>query len=577
MDENPPSNALQSQTVPTGVDLPPPPPPPLPSDSPCAKPPSYWLKKFLACNPFYLVSAALLLYGFYLVSSDANFPGREAYQLGFNFGSLQFYEVLLVATAIFLARRRIWYDSVLLTGLENLLVLVPFILISQAALLNQRTVWIICLAAGVAAAFRFWGLKRFFTELNLPRRMLGCGLVLLLVNVALPLIYRHLHETKFGTKPTEGAAFEMDRYSWLVLLPAMFALINLLPRPKQTGNLLPQLPWLPMGLFVLWLSGSAVHLYCLSYVYNFDWQFLFAVPLLWVVLWAVHQRHSDFLSRPIPLLSRMLLLPPVLITFLVMTRAGNAVFLVLTALNIALFTTLFVKDRDNRTAFHLMLVSLVLLPAGLSRTFEPRLPTEFHAEKWVVLAATGYLLYWVIRSRNAKLGLAGAWIIGIAVLLLAKNMEIGAPLAAQLALAFLLMHSLRWEEQGNHGAGALRFVAGAVWVLHALFLVHSHWFYMLPVVYGTGGLLLAVSAFNKFFSGSWKPIAVPIAASLVLLAQPGDLLAGKLQSAPGGLLALMGSFFLFGIGTLAALTKSKWNAPTPVTVTVTTTETNQPH
>src|SRR5581483_6478429 len=137
MDENPPSNALQSQTVPTGVDLPPPPPPPLPSDSPCAKPPSYWLKKFLACNPFYLVSAALLLYGFYLVSSDANFPGREAYQLGFNFGSLQFYEVLLVATAIFLARRRIWYDSVLLTGLENLLVLVPFILISQAALLNQ--------------------------------------------------------------------------------------------------------------------------------------------------------------------------------------------------------------------------------------------------------------------------------------------------------------------------------------------------------------------------------------------------------------------------------------------------------
>ena len=213
MDENPPSNALQSLAFPS-------------------RPLAYWLKKFLACNPFYLVSAALLLYGFYLVSSDANFPGREVSQLGFNFGSLQFYEVLLVATAIFLGRRRIWYDSMLLTSLENLLILVPFILISQAALINERIVWIICLAGGIAALFRFWGLKHFFKELNLPRRMLGCGLVLLLVNVALPLIYRHLHETKFGTKPTEGAAFEMDRYSWLVLLPAMFALINLLPRVR---------------------------------------------------------------------------------------------------------------------------------------------------------------------------------------------------------------------------------------------------------------------------------------------------------------------------------------------------------
>src|SRR5579872_34161 len=144
MDGIPVSSELQNQVVP-------------------ARPASYWIKKFLACNPFYLVSAALLLYGFYLVSSDANFPGREVYQLGFNFGSLQFYELLLVATAIFLARRRIWYDSVLLTSLENLLILVPFILISQAALINQQIVWIICLAGGLAALFRFWGLKHFFT------------------------------------------------------------------------------------------------------------------------------------------------------------------------------------------------------------------------------------------------------------------------------------------------------------------------------------------------------------------------------------------------------------------------------
>src|ERR1039457_7214901 len=97
----------------------------------------YWVKRFLACNPFYLVSAALLLYGFYRVSMDANFLRGELVQLWFNFGSLQCYEVLLVLTAILLARRRIWYDSTLLVGLENLLVLVPFILLSEAALNGQ--------------------------------------------------------------------------------------------------------------------------------------------------------------------------------------------------------------------------------------------------------------------------------------------------------------------------------------------------------------------------------------------------------------------------------------------------------
>jgi hypothetical protein len=42
----------------------------------------YWVKRFLACNPFYLVSAALLLYGFYRVSVDADFLRGELAQLG---------------------------------------------------------------------------------------------------------------------------------------------------------------------------------------------------------------------------------------------------------------------------------------------------------------------------------------------------------------------------------------------------------------------------------------------------------------------------------------------------------------
>jgi hypothetical protein len=125
----------------------------------------------LGFNPFYLVSAALLLYGFYLISVDPKFLQGEISQLGFNFTALQFYQVLLVITALFLVRRNIWYDSTLLVGLENLLVLVPFILISQAALIEIHWVWGMCLLAGLAALARCGALKRFFAELNFPTRL----------------------------------------------------------------------------------------------------------------------------------------------------------------------------------------------------------------------------------------------------------------------------------------------------------------------------------------------------------------------------------------------------------------------
>ena len=114
----------------------------------------HWLRRLLVCNPFYLISAALLLYGFYRVSVDPGFMGSEPAQLAFNFTSLQLYEILLVVTAVFLARRRIWYDSTLLVTLENGLLLVPFILISAAALLNTRLVWAMCLAGGIIALAR---------------------------------------------------------------------------------------------------------------------------------------------------------------------------------------------------------------------------------------------------------------------------------------------------------------------------------------------------------------------------------------------------------------------------------------
>src|SRR3954468_6451182 len=146
--------------------------------------PSYWARRLLACNPFYLVSAALLLYGCYQISIEPEVQGQNSLHLFFNFGSIQFYELLLVVTAIFLARRRIWYDSTLLFGLENLLLIVPFILINQGALVGQQLkekhlTWELCLTAGILAAVRMGGLKRFLGRLNFPRRSVTLGAVFL--------------------------------------------------------------------------------------------------------------------------------------------------------------------------------------------------------------------------------------------------------------------------------------------------------------------------------------------------------------------------------------------------------------
>ena len=90
----------------------------------------YWARRLWVCNPFFLCSAALLLFGVNRLSVDPNFLNDVTQNLLFNFFALQFYEVLVVATAVVLAHRKVWYDSALLVVLDNGLALVPFMLIS---------------------------------------------------------------------------------------------------------------------------------------------------------------------------------------------------------------------------------------------------------------------------------------------------------------------------------------------------------------------------------------------------------------------------------------------------------------
>jgi len=49
----------------------------------------HWARRFLAGNPLYLISAALLLFGVNRLSVDPNFLGAELAKLIFNFSALE--------------------------------------------------------------------------------------------------------------------------------------------------------------------------------------------------------------------------------------------------------------------------------------------------------------------------------------------------------------------------------------------------------------------------------------------------------------------------------------------------------
>jgi hypothetical protein len=208
-----------------------------------------------------------------------------------------------------------------------------------------------------------------------------------------------------------------------------------------------------------------------------------------------------------------------------------------------------------------MLISSAALVAGLTSRFAPHLPAAFNTENWITCCATAYVMFWILRSRDPKAGFLGSVLTAIVTLQLVTASRLGPELAFQLAAVFLLLHSLRWADDRHPGATALRFFTGTVWLAHAVLLVHSDVLYAGPVVYAGGGLVLGVCLLMRTFRGHWQPIAAPIAAVLVLLTQPGNFVGNELHSTPVGIRVVTGSFLLFGLGTVAALTKSKWNLP----------------
>jgi hypothetical protein len=496
------------------------------------------------------------------VSIDAPFVRGESAKLVFNFTSVQAYELMIVLVALFLAHRRLWYDSTLLAGLENLLVFVPFILISQAALTDVHLTQAMCSLGMLLAVLRFGALKRFFAALNLPGRLLGAGAALLVVNMTLPLIYSHLEADKYGTHLESGPAYEMNQYAWLLILPAVLALANLLPRAQAKGDLLPQHRWLPAGLFALWISVTGVHLYALDYVFDYYIRPDLFAPAVWVLAWTLYLR----CPRAWPRLKLALAVPAALAPFFAYSSRALTVYLALTALNLAAYGALAGFHRWNRLAPHLAYASLLMLIAALPDGWL-RLPLgsqdwashfNFNSASLVTAAVALYFIFWTAWLRSAKLAIFGAGTMVALILGLIGDEPNDIYWAVQAGLVFLLLHSLRWNDAAETGASKVRVLLAAAWVLESFLWMQSgvgrFWMPFIP-----GAFVLVVYAVSLPGRGIWRHWVVPAAAAAVVLSGPCSALVDGVRSAPAGLLAVAGSFLFLLLGTVAALTRDVWH------------------
>ena len=398
--------------------------------------------------------------------------------------------------------------------------------------------------------------RRIYAETFSPGLLAG-GLALLATNAALPIRYRTLHETKFGTKLPEGAAFQMNELSWLWGLPALCALANLLPRPRENGELLVQRRWFPVGLLLLWLIGTGVHLYCLGYVYDFDLRREWLAPALCVLAWTLYRRSTDFVVAPTRAAWTIMLVLPLLASFGAAGAGQNQVFLVLSLLNAVGFASVVFVERGNRVALHLLLISLAAAVASLPHEWTRPTAMEFSREKFVGMAVLAYLLLRTALSRNPKVGLLGAFAAAVAGRWLGESATNAFHWAAEAGLVFYLLHSLRWRDYEQPGAAGARGFISVLWVAQALMWVRDGAIFWHPLA--LAGVVLFVWWFRGFVFRIWSPVVVPFAAASVALCSPANFACVKLQTAPVGVIAIVASFLLFAAGTAAALTKHRWH------------------
>jgi hypothetical protein len=474
-----------------------------------------WVRHGLARNPFYILSAALLLLSMRLLSGDSRIFHDEGPQLFFNFSSFQFYELLLVGTAIALARRRIWYDSALLVWLEMMFLFVPFILVSQALLLENKIALAFCLGGCALAAVRMQSLKRWLTGLNMPGALLCMGAALLALNLFCPIWTRHEHQS-LSVPAWDSLGSILQRVAWRWIMPVAMGLPLFLPASTRTGEGAPpgvaaffSRRSFPLLAFLAWMAGTAAHLYCIGFVYGLVWTASLVVPAVWMATWVLWRQRGelDFVpERFADAADGILFAGPVAGALLAACTGDWKLCGWLALFNLPVYGVLANVKRDRR-ALHLGLISAAIAVAALPHhVVQPSIAPAPIAVKhfnmlWVCLA--GYLTLLSMFSRRAKWGFLGGLGLFVTVSLGGPQSPALLHTAVQLGFAFVLVHSLRWQDALETWAKWLRVCAAALLLAHG-----GAWMTTDPLVAGfatflTGFVVVCVYFCARGVLGQW--------------------------------------------------------------------------
>ncbi|MCH2209455.1 MAG: hypothetical protein MK132_26835, partial [Lentisphaerales bacterium] len=143
---------------------------------------NFWNKFIVTCNPWFLSSAVILLFGIYQIRVDEVFLGSEEVEVLYSFFTLQVYEIMALLSAWCFLKRRLNYDAVFLIIVVGILSLVPFLNLSQALHLENSYGASIAATTSFLALIKFLFIKRAMPKVNLPWLMLIPYMIVLVVN-----------------------------------------------------------------------------------------------------------------------------------------------------------------------------------------------------------------------------------------------------------------------------------------------------------------------------------------------------------------------------------------------------------
>ncbi len=527
------------------------------------------LRSVLSGNPFFLVSAATMLYGLYLVAVDPEMIQAELSKLWFNVSSLEIYELMIVGTALLLARRKIWHDCNLLITLENMFMFVPFILISQATLfddgntplqvqpmLNDASIWAVSGVACALACGKLLGLRQV-AILRIPIGAVGFGIALVALNIVLPLYYRN------GIAQDAAMWRDTSPLMWFAVLPLAVIAASLLPNlgAPDKPALLSHRNW-PRVIPLIWIAATAVHLRTLDYLDDIAFSLRHIAPLAWMTAWVAFLKADDFTKAPSTRLQAILLTAPLMFAFVAASPAGANVFAALMTLNAVAFLALGMSNQSRSLAFHFATVAFIATIAALPHHLLDFAVPNFSREKMILLANGAYLLTLATLMRRPGWSVFASALFGFGIARYIQYLDYLGLYAIQAGLLFLLIHSLCWKTRGREG-WSVRTAAAVALIAHSFIWGNIVNFRVTDIHVGltimlAGLLLIGAWFISGRIRAEWGPKLIPWTGGLMIATVPANYAIDFLKIAPKGHLTILASFLLFAIGVAFALNRHRW-------------------